>query len=365
MSSDFYQELGVSREASAAEIRSAYRKLAMKFHPDRNPDNEEAADRFKKISEAYAILSDPQKKQQYDMGGFRNDGGFSGDFSDVFSDLFSQFGSAFQHSGRQNRHNSPVAGDDMEYVLEISLEEALSGAKKNIQFPATDTCTNCGGKGHEKDGGPEDCSHCDGQGQTRVSKGLFFMSQTCRRCGGSGQTFKNPCKTCGGRGVRQKKRKLEVNIPAGIAYGQSLRLTQQGGKGLRGGPDGDLYIRIKVKEHPLFVREDNDLITDIPLTFAQVTLGDKIKIKAPSNSFMLTIPPGLQSGQVLRIAGHGAPSLGGRPRGDLLCRIQVQTPENLNKEQKQLLKDFDQSLPENKRNRKWHERISEFFKQIA
>lgn len=367
---DYYEELGLSKGASDDEIRTAYRKLAMQYHPDRNPDDAKAAERFKGISEAYAVLSDTDKRQRYDVGGFGagdfGAGGFGaggGNFSEVFGDFFSQFDTMF--GGRQTRRGlSPERGADLEYVLEISLEDALAGTKKEVVFNADKACDACEGRGHEEDGGAVRCSGCGGEGMVRGGGGLAFVAQTCGRCRGTGQTFSKPCNRCRGNGVKSARRKLQVDIPSGIDHGQSLRLSNQGAAGARGGPSGDLYVRISVQEHPLFERDGSDLLTEIPLSFTQAALGESIEIKTPDGVLRIKVPAGIQSGQTLRVAGQGAPILRQDRRGDLLCRVQVQTPTKLTEPQKDLLRQFAEKS-DSKSGTSWINRISRFFEAVG
>lgn len=368
MAANFYKTLGVSRTAGADEVRGAYRKLAMKYHPDRNPDDEAAANRFKEVSEAYAVLSDDEKKQQYDrFGKTAGSGGGSGfqraDFGDVFGDWMNQFDSVFGGSGRSGSRTVAVAGDDLEYGLEIDLEEAISGGPQEISFSAQSACSDCEGKGHEAGGGPITCGHCKGTGVMQSGQGIIFLRQSCRYCGGTGATFSKPCGSCRGRGLEQKLRTLSVNIPAGIDNGQMLRLSQQGGAGMHNGPAGDLYVRIKVRPHELFEREGDDLIVQVPLSFAQAALGDNVQITSPDGTILLKLPAGVQSGQVLRVRGRGVTTPGRRRKGDLLCRIQVQTPTSLSKAQRSALQEFDQSLPPDKHLNSLLDRIGNFFKR--
>ena len=373
---DFYEVLGIERNADSDDIRNAYRRLAMRYHPDRNPDNEEAADRFKQISEAYAVLSDPEKKQRYDTGGydFAGAGNGAGGFQEVdLGDLFGEFfgGSAFRDAfgggGFQRRgrtRNGPMPGSDLEYALEIDLEEAVGGCSREISFTGPVACDDCEGRGHEADGGLQQCPQCDGTGQIGDRRGAVFVGQTCNRCGGAGSTFSKPCKTCGGRGFSNKDRTVKVDIPPGIDYGQSLRLSGQGGVGRGGGRPGDLFVRIQVREHELFERDGRNLIVRLPLSFAQAALGDEVRIEAPGGTIMVKVPAGIQSGQVLRVAGQGVVALGRSDRGDLLCHVQVQTPTGLDQKQQERLRDFDQSLPEDSAAKKVFDRIGSFFKRV-
>lgn len=367
---DYYEILSVSKTATEVEIKSAYRKLAVKYHPDKNPDDQAAEEKFKEAAEAYSVLSDAQKRAAYDRFGHQGVGagagaggaGFSGagfsNIEDIF-DLFG-FGDMFggQGGGRGGK-TSAQRGADLRYDLEISLEEAATGKEEKLKIPRLEKCDECDGKGTEKGTEPETCVTCNGSGQTRYQQGFFSVMRTCPNCGGKGQIIKTPCKKCSGAGRIEKEKTLELKIPAGVETGSRLRVTGEGEAGAQGGATGDLYVVIHVAEHETFERQGANLYSAAPITFAQAALGAEIKVKTLDGEENLKIPAGTQTGTVFRLKSHGMPALGGRGKGDLFVAVTLITPKTLTKEQRKLLEqlaeiedvDFnDQSFMDKVRN---------------
>ena len=351
---DFYDILGVPRDADVAAIKKAYRQAALRFHPDKNPGDPEAEERFKDAAEAYAVLSDPQKRALYDRfgrSGLGNGGGFSGfdedvfaDFSDILGDLFG-FGSVF---GGGRRRGRPGAGRDLRYDLEIDFEEAVRGLETRIQVPREEACPECGGRGAEE-GGIETCRQCNGRGQVAFQQGFFTIARTCGQCGGSGRRITRPCKACRGRGRVQAERTITVRIPAGVDTGTRLRLSGEGEGGVGGAPAGDLYVVLHVREHAVFHREDLDLFCAVPIGFSQAALGGRIEVPTIDGAEPLDVPSGTQPGARFRLDGRGVPSLDGRRRGDLYVTVQVRVPRRLGREQRQLverLAELERQEPE-------------------
>jgi molecular chaperone DnaJ len=341
-SRDYYEVLGVSRTADDPEIKKAFRQAALKYHPDRNPGDRAAEERFKEINEAYAVLSDPDKRAQYDRfgrvdlppGGF---GGF-GDVSVLFEDLFEGF---FGGGGRATGRSRGRRGDDLRYDLEVSLEEAARGLETRLQIPRLETCEACRGSGVEPGSKRVSCPTCKGRGQLRYQQGYLTVARTCPHCGGEGQVTQNPCKACRGEGRVQAERTLKVRIPAGIEDGSQLRLTGEGEGGVRGGGAGDLYVVIHVREHPLFTRHGNDLHCALPITFVQAALGAEIDVPTLDGTTKLDVPAGTQNGDTLRLRGKGMPGLQGRGRGDALYQVVVEIPRKLTARQRELLEEFE------------------------
>ena len=340
---DYYEILGVTKTAQDVEIKTAYRKLAIKYHPDKNPDDAEAEDKFKEAAEAYSVLSDSGKRASYDRFGHAGvgagaGGGFDPGFAnieDIF-DLFG-FGDMFGGRGGSSRRSTVQRGADLRYDLQITLEEAATGKEEKIKIPRLERCQECNGKGTEKGTEPETCITCNGNGQTRYQQGFFSVMRTCPNCGGNGKIIKNPCKNCHGAGRIETEKILEVKIPAGVETGSRLRITGEGEASASGGPAGDLFVVIHVKEHEMFERQGANLYAAIPVSFAQAALGAEIKVKTLDDEKELKIPAGTQTGTVFRIKSEGMPSLSGRGKGDLFVAVTLITPKSLNKEQRKLL----------------------------
>lgn len=341
----YYEVLEVSKTASDGEIKKAYRKLAMRYHPDRNPDNKEAEEKFKEASEAYEILSDAQKRQAYDqfghagVDGQAGAGGFGGggfaDFGDIFGDIFGGFGGG---------HRGPQPGNDLQYELEISLEDAVYGTTVDVRIPTKEICDACDGSGAEPGSSVETCPTCHGTGQVRVQQGFFAVSRTCPNCHGSGKLIKTPCRKCRGEGYTHSNKTLSVKIPAGVDNGDRIRLQGEGEAGEPGAPHGDLYVRIRVKQHKIFERDGNTLYCEMPLSFATATLGGSIEVPTLNGKASLKIPSGTQSGQRFKLSGKGVKSVRSSRVGDLIVQVLLETPVNLTTEQKELLEAFDASL---------------------
>jgi molecular chaperone DnaJ len=341
---DYYEVLGVGHSADNSEIKTAYRKLALKFHPDRNPGNKEAEEKFKEAAEAYEVLRDPQKRNLYDQYGHQGlEGtGFSG--FGGFEDIFSSFGDIFEDffgfgGGRRSRSRTQ-RGSDLRYDMTLSFMEAAFGTETEITLNKTETCTSCEGSGCEPGTQPEMCSACNGSGQMTRSQGFFTVRTTCHNCNGSGQVIKNPCPECRGLGRVKVRKKVAVKIPAGVDVGSRLRLTGEGEPGSFGGPPGDLYVFINVEPHDFFERNNNDVICRIPISFVQAALGAKIKVPTLTGEKKVEVKKGTQPGDLLRLRGEGIPSLRYGNRGDLIVQFIIRTPTNLSKKQESLLKEF-------------------------
>ena len=347
---DYYEILEVSRTATDQEIKSSYRKLALKFHPDRNQGDKTAEERFKEAAEAYAILSDADKRARYDRFGHAAVGGAQGfDPSQFtgFEDIFSGLGDIFGFGGGARR-SGPQRGADLRYDLEIKFEQAAKGVETSIQIPRHEACEDCKGSGAAPGTSPTTCPQCRGSGQLRYQQGFFTVARTCGQCRGAGKVITKPCQVCRGSGTIEQMRKLTVKIPAGIATGQRLRLTGEGEGGALGGPPGDLYVVIFVREHEFFQRDGNDLHCTVPLAFTTLALGGEIKVPGIEAEQTVKIPESTQTGTTFRLRGKGMPDVSGRGHGDLLVTVQAQTPKKLSKEQKKLLEQLAATLPEQK-----------------
>lgn len=346
---DYYEILGVHNNASETEIKKAFRKLAIQFHPDKNPGDKEAEEKFKEATEAYEVLSDAQKRAQYDQfghAGVSGAGGFSGGgfggfgagspFGDIFSDIFGDiFG-----GGGAGRRTQGRRGDDLLYNMEISFEEAAFGCEKKIDVPYARRCASCNGSGAKPGTDPKICPACRGAGQVRYQQGFFSVSKTCGQCNGEGKVVDDPCPECHGKGSVKDSKTLSVKIPGGVETGSRLKLSGEGGQGVKGGPNGDLYVAISVKEHAIFQREDDNVVCEIPISFAQAALGCEIEVPTLDGKVSMKIPEGTQSGKIYRLRGKGIPSLQGYGRGDQLVVVKVETPTNLSGKQKELLEEF-------------------------
>ena len=351
---DYYEILGIARSASEGDIKSAYRKLAMKYHPDRNPGDKVAEDKFKEAAEAYAVLADAEKRSLYDRfghAGVSTAGGpgfdptvFTG-FEDILGGLGDLFGFGDLFGGARRR-GGPQRGADLRYDLEITFEESARGSETTIQIPRQETCETCSGSGAAPGSSPTVCPQCRGQGQVRFQQGFFTVARTCPQCQGSGRIITKPCAKCRGAGRVTRERKITVKIPAGIATGQQLRLQGEGEAGAAGGPPGHLYVVVHVQEHDFFRRDGVNLFCEIPVNFTTVALGGEIQVPTLDGSETVKIPEGTQTGTTLRLRGKGMPDVNGRGRGDLFATIQVQTPRKLTKEQRHLVEQLAKALPQ-------------------
>ena len=348
---DYYEILEVSRTATDQEIKSSYRKLALKYHPDRNQGDKKAEEKFKEAAEAYAILSDADKRARYDRFGHAGVGGGAQGFDPSqftgFEDIFGGLGDIFGF-GSSSRRGGPQRGADLRYDLEIKFTDAAKGVETHVQIPRHETCETCKGNGAAPGTTPTQCPQCRGTGQLRYQQGFFTVARTCGQCRGAGKVVSKPCPDCRGAGTKEQTRKLTVKIPAGIATGQRLRLSGEGEAGTLGGPPGDLYVVIYVREHEFFQRDGNDLHCTVPLAFTTLALGDEIKVPGIDGEEVVKIPESTQTGTRFRLRGKGMPDVSGRGRGDLLVTVQAITPKKLTKEQKKLLQQLAATLPEQK-----------------
>ena len=344
---DYYEVLGVARNATDEELKKAYRRCAMKYHPDRNPGNDEALAQFKECKEAYDVLSDGGKRRLYDthghaafehgMGGGNAGPGFHGDVGDIFGDIF---GNIFGGGGARQ---GPRRGADIGYVMELDLEEAVAGIEKRIEIPAMASCDPCKGSGSE-DGRIDSCATCHGRGQVRMQRGPFTMQAPCPHCGGAGKTIVNPCKQCNGAGRVEEEKTLQVKIPAGVDSGDRIRLAGEGEAGPSGMPPGDLYVEVRVRPHDLFERDGDDLHCEVPIRISQAALGDNVRVPTLGGDVELRIPAETQTGKVFRLRDKGVKSVRSRQPGDLYCKVVVETPVNLTNEQRELLAKFEASF---------------------
>ena len=370
---DFYEVLGINRDASDDEIKKAYRKLAMKHHPDRNPDNPKAEEHFKEAKEAYEILSDAQKRAAYDQyghagvdpqaggfgsGGPGNMGGFADAFGDIFGDIFG--------GGRSGGRGDMYRGADLRYNLEISLEDAARGTETRIRIPTMEQCESCGGSGAKKGTEPKTCPTCQGHGQVRMQQGFFSIQQTCPKCHGSGRFVADPCQACHGAGRVKQHKTLSVKIPAGVDEGDRIRLSGEGEHGVGGGPSGDLYVQIHIKPHQVFQRDHDDLHCEMPVSFTIAALGGEIEIPTLDGLAKIKIPAETQSGKVFRLRGKGIKGVRSHSHGDLMCHVVVETPVSLTERQKELLRELEainlqDDSRHNPRAKSWMDKVKDFF----
>ncbi len=374
---DYYELLGVARNASEDEIKKSFRRLAMKYHPDRNRDNPQAEEQFKKIKEAYDVLSDAKKRSAYDqfghagldagMGG--GAGGFSytaENFSEIFGDVF---GDIFGGGGSRKRGRAQ-RGADLRYNLEVTLEEAVSGTEVKIRVPTQISCTECNGSGAKKGTTPVTCTTCQGHGVVRMQQGFFAVQQTCPTCRGTGQQIKDPCRACNGHGRVQETKTLSVKIPAGVDSGDRIRLGGEGEAGEGGGPAGDLYVQIAVREHPIFTRDGANLYCEVPISFPTACLGGDLEVPTLDGKVVLKIPAETQTGRLFRLRNKGVKPVRGGAQGDLLCRVRIETPIHLNKEQLELIKKLDESLSgggshHSPQAHGWLDGVKQFFEKLG
>ncbi len=345
---DYYEVLGVGRDASEREIKKAYKRLAMKYHPDRNPGDKAAETSFKEVKEAYEILTDGDKKAAYDQFGHagvdpnRGGGGYGGqgDFGDIFGDVFGDiFG-----GGRRGGQRQAARGSDLRYNLELSLEEAVRGLTKEIRIPTLASCDVCDGSGAKKGTSATTCGTCNGAGQVQMRQGFFAVQQACPTCHGRGKIIKDPCNKCHGEGRVEKSKTLSVKIPAGVDTGDRIRLSGEGEAGEFGAPPGDLYVQVSVREHAIFVRDGNNLYCEVPISFSKAALGGEIEVPTLDGKVNLKIPSETQTGRMFRLRGKGVKSVRSHAVGDLMCKVVMETPVNLNERQKELLREFEETL---------------------
>jgi len=364
---DYYEVLGVNRDAAIDEIKKSYRKLAIKFHPDKNPGNQEAEEQFKEAAEAYSVLSDDDKRARYDRFGHQgvsagsggSDGSQFTDFTDILGDLFG-FGDSL--GGGRKRGTRPIRGNDLRYDLTLKFEEAVFGKEASLIIPRAVTCTTCKGSGSKPGTQPETCSGCAGRGQVRYSQGFFAVARTCPQCGGAGKVIKSPCADCAGAGRLHEEKTISVKIPAGVDEGSRLRVAAEGESGLNGGPSGDLYVFIEVEEHERFSRRDYDIHSEQPLSFTQAALGAEVRIRTVHGEETLPVSAGTQPGQMFRLRGKGVPFVDGSGRGDHYVHASVHVPTRLSEEQRELLEKLaeitGESVPEPKGV---FDKVREFF----
>ena len=371
---DYYEVLGVDKNASDKDIKKGFRRMAMKYHPDRNPDDKVAEESFKEVNEAYEVLSDGQKKAAYDQYGHAGveagagGGGFGGGgaaFSDVFGDMFGDIFGGGAGGGRSGVQR----GSDLRYTMELDLEEAVRGVSKEIRIPTQVECEVCDGTGAKPGTKPKTCGTCNGAGQVRMQQGFFSVQQTCPQCHGKGTIIADPCRNCHGEGRVQESKTLSVKIPAGVDTGDRIRLTGEGEAGVNGGPTGDLYVQVSVREHSIFQRDGKHLYCEVPIAFTDAALGGEIEVPTLDGRVKLKIPEGAQSGKLFRLRGKGVTQVRGGGQGDLICKIAIETPVNLSKQQKELLQEFQATMDEGKhkhspKKSSWFEGVKNFFEDI-
>ena len=376
MPRDYYEVLGLSRNASEQDIKKSFRRLAMKYHPDRNPDDAESLAKFKEAKEAHDVLTDPRKRSAYDQfghAGVSGQGGFggggpgdfgAGGFSDIFGDVFGDiFGG---RAGGRRTHR----GTDLRYELSLTLEEAVAGKDVSIKIPTTVECHYCGGSGAKPGTKPKECSTCHGTGQVRMQQGFFSIQQTCPTCRGTGSVIDDPCKHCRGSGRLREEKTLSVKVPPGVDTGDRIRLAGEGEPGEQGGPPGDLYVQVMVQDHPIFTREESHLYCEVPISFASAALGGEMEVPTLSGKVVLKVPPGTQTGKMFRMRGKGVKPVRGGPVGDLICRVVVETPVNLTERQKELLRELDESLTDGGKHHSphstsWLDGVKSFFEKMG
>lgn len=356
---DFYDVLGVAKDASDRDIKKAFRRMAMKYHPDRNPDDKSAEDAFKEVNEAYEILSDKQKKAAYDqyghagidqngMGGQGGFGGGAGGFGDIFGDVFGDIFGQQGHGGGRRSHVQ--RGADLRYTMDLSLEEAVKGCEKTITVPTLVPCEVCDGSGAKPGTSAKTCGTCGGIGQVRMQQGFFSVQQTCPSCHGEGQVVSDPCTSCHGQGRKQQTKKLSVKIPAGVDTGDRIRLSGEGEAGSHGGPSGDLFVQVNVRDHAIFERDGKHLYCEVPISFIDAALGGELEVPTLESRVKLKIPAETQTGKLFRLRGKGIKPVRGGAVGDLLVRVVVETPVNLSGKQKELLREFESAMDERQKH---------------
>jgi molecular chaperone DnaJ len=371
---DYYELLGVPRNASDDEIKKSFRRLAMKYHPDRNTGSPDAEEKFKKVKEAYEILSDPKKRSAYDQFGHAGvdpsaGAGQHGDFGDVFGDIFGDiFGGGSRRGG--GGRSRAQRGSDLRYNLDLSLEDAVAGTEVKIRIPTYVPCGTCGGTGAKKGTSPVTCSTCQGHGAVRMQQGFFAVQQTCPACRGTGQQIKDPCPTCRGQGRVQETKTLSVKIPPGVDTGDRIRLGGEGEAGEAGGPPGDLYVQVNVKEHPIFTRDGANLYCEVPISFPAACLGGEMEVPTLDGKVALKIPAETQTGKLFRVRGKGVKPVRGGPVGDLICKVRVETPVNLTREQIEIVKKLGDSLvgtadTHSPQEQGWLEGVKTFFDKLG
>ena len=371
---DFYQTLGIAKNSTDAEIKKAYRRLAMKHHPDRNPGNKTSEQKFKEGKEAYEVLSDPRKRSTYDQfghAGMNTQSGMGGGFNpgDSFNDIFGDmFGDIF--GSRRGQRSNIQRGSDLRYNLTLDLEQAVFGDTIKIKIPSLTTCSPCKGSGAKTGTSRATCQKCDGRGNVRVQQGFFTLQQTCPACRGTGQTIPFPCADCNGSGRVQKNRTISIKIPSGVDNDDRIRLSNEGEAGINGGPAGDLYVDITVREHSIFTREGSNLFCNVPTSFSTAVLGGVVKVPTIDGAVNLTIPSETQSGKVFRLKGKGITSYRDTRIGDLYCKLQIETPVNLDSKQKSLLKQFEESINSSSKNHRphkssWKKSVKQFFDRLG